>query len=72
LDEPTNHLDLAAVEWLEQFLRDYTGTILLVSHDRVFLDAVVTSIVELEDGELTTYIGNYSAFVVERERRLME
>lgn len=72
LDEPTNHLDLAAVEWLEQFLRDYTGTILLVSHDRVFLDAVVTSIVELEDGELTAYIGNYSAFVVERERRLME
>ncbi|WP_394679759.1 ribosomal protection-like ABC-F family protein [uncultured Exiguobacterium sp.] len=72
LDEPTNHLDFAAVEWLEQFLRDYTGTILLVSHDRVFLDAVVTSIVELEDGELTTYIGNYSAFVVERERRLME
>ncbi|WP_294750498.1 ribosomal protection-like ABC-F family protein [uncultured Exiguobacterium sp.] len=72
LDEPTNHLDLAAVEWLEQFLRDYTGTILLVSHDRVFLDAVVTSIVELEDGELTSYQGNYSAFVVERERRLME
>ena len=72
LDEPTNHLDLAAVEWLEQFLRDYTGTILLVSHDRVFLDAVVTSIVELEDGELTAYIGNYSAFVVERERRLLE
>lgn len=72
LDEPTNHLDLAAVEWLEQFLRDYTGTVLLVSHDRVFLDAVVTSIIELEDGELTTYIGNYSAFVVERERRLME
>ena len=72
LDEPTNHLDLAAVEWLEQFLRDYTGTILLVSHDRVFLDAVVTSIVELEDGEMTSYLGNYSAFVVERERRLME
>ncbi|WP_368915657.1 ribosomal protection-like ABC-F family protein [Exiguobacterium acetylicum] len=72
LDEPTNHLDLAAVEWLEQFLRDYTGTILLVSHDRVFLDAIVTSIVELEDGELTSYLGNYSAFVVERERRLME
>ncbi|MGI1805141.1 ribosomal protection-like ABC-F family protein [Exiguobacterium sp. TDN 0502] len=72
LDEPTNHLDLAAVEWLEQFLRDYTGTVLLVSHDRVFLDAVVTSIVELEDGKLTSYTGNYSAFVVERERRLLE
>ncbi|WP_410502721.1 ABC-F type ribosomal protection protein [Exiguobacterium acetylicum] len=72
LDEPTNHLDLTAVEWLEQFLRDYTGTVLLVSHDRVFLDAVVTSIVELEDGELTSYTGNYSAFVVERERRLLE
>lgn len=72
LDEPTNHLDLAAVEWLEQFLRDYTGTVLLVSHDRVFLDAVVTSIIELEDGELTSYAGNYSAFVVERERRLLE
>jgi len=72
LDEPTNHLDLEAVEWLEHFLKDYAGTVLIVSHDRVFLDAVATSIAELEDGELTCYGGNYSAFAAEKERRLLE
>ncbi|WP_025694136.1 ATP-binding cassette domain-containing protein [Paenibacillus durus] len=55
LDEPTNHLDMAAIEWLEQFLRDYDGTVVVISHDRYFLDAVVTKIVEIEDGEAVTY-----------------
>ncbi|MDX5323574.1 MAG: ATP-binding cassette domain-containing protein, partial [Exiguobacterium sp.] len=63
LDEPTNHLDLEAMAWLETFLSDSPSTLLLVSHDRVFLDAVATRIVECEDGELTSFEGNYSAFV---------
>ena len=71
LDEPTNHLDVLAVEWLEKYLRDYDGTILLVSHDRYFLDEVVTKIADLEDGEITVYYGNYSAFVKEKEEKLL-
>ncbi|WP_159172910.1 ribosomal protection-like ABC-F family protein [Exiguobacterium oxidotolerans] len=72
LDEPTNHLDLAAIEWLEQFLNSYPGAVLIVSHDRVFLDASVNWIAELEDGELTIYPGNYSAYTVAKERLLLE
>ncbi|TRY27078.1 ABC-F type ribosomal protection protein [Brevibacillus sp. LEMMJ03] len=71
LDEPTNHLDLEAMEWLEGFLRDYPGTVLLISHDRCFLDAVVSSIYHLDGGVAEHYIGNYSAFVKEREERLL-
>lgn len=71
LDEPTNHLDLHAVEWLETFLRDYAGTCLIVSHDRFFLDRVVTRIVELEDGEAVTYYTNYTGYVKEKEERLL-
>jgi len=71
LDEPTNHLDVLAVEWLEKYLRDYDGTILLVSHDRYFLDEVVTKIADLEDGEITVYHGDYSAFVKEKEEKLL-
>ena len=55
LDEPTNHLDLSGVEWLEEYLSHYDGACIIVSHDRYFLDRVVTKIVELEDGESTTY-----------------
>lgn len=62
LDEPTNHLDLDAVLWLEGWLRAYRGTLLIVSHDREFLDAIVTRTVHLEGGRLTAYNGNYSAF----------
>ena len=62
LDEPTNHLDLDAVLWLEQWLREYTGTLLLVSHDRELLDAIVGRIVHIEGGRLRAYAGNYSAF----------
>ncbi|MFD2370755.1 ribosomal protection-like ABC-F family protein [Brevibacillus sp. GCM10020057] len=71
LDEPTNHLDAWSMEWLEQFLRDYPGTVLIISHDRYFLDAVVTSIFHVDGGEAESYIGNYSAFVKEREERLL-
>ncbi|MDW2885518.1 ribosomal protection-like ABC-F family protein [Exiguobacterium artemiae] len=72
LDEPTNHLDLDAVEWLESFLAHYAGAVLLVSHDRVFLDTVVTSIAELEDGEVRLYQGNYTYYMTEKERLLLE
>ncbi|MDM5186674.1 ABC-F type ribosomal protection protein [Bacillus sp. DX4.1] len=72
LDEPTNHLDLFAVEWLEQFLKEYTGTVVVISHDRYFLDEVVTNIFDLEDGELHVYYTNYSQFVKEKEERLLQ
>ncbi|MBE1555785.1 ribosomal protection-like ABC-F family protein [Sporosarcina limicola] len=71
LDEPTNHLDLFAVEWLEDYLKDYPGTIVIVSHDRYFLDCVVMKIADLEEGELHLYHGNYSSFIKEKEERLM-
>jgi ATP-binding cassette, subfamily F, member 3 len=71
LDEPTNHLDIHAVEWLEEFLKDYQGTIVCISHDRYFLDHVVTKVYDLEDGELTVYHTNYSGFVKEKEERLL-
>ncbi|TQR16778.1 ribosomal protection-like ABC-F family protein [Psychrobacillus lasiicapitis] len=70
LDEPTNHLDLFAVEWLEEYLVNYAGTVVIVSHDRYFLDQVVTKVADLEEGELTLYHGNYSAFSIEKEERL--
>ncbi|MEY8350438.1 ABC-F type ribosomal protection protein [Bacillus cereus] len=72
LDEPTNHLDLFAVEWLEQFLKEYIGTVVVISHDRYFLDEVVTKIFDLEDGELHVYHTNYSQFVKEKEERLLQ
>jgi ATP-binding cassette subfamily F protein 3 len=67
LDEPDNHLDLPAKAALEAFLRSYRGAVVLVSHDRYLLDAVVTHIAELEDGKLTAYAGDYSAYTVERD-----
>ncbi|MDF2673658.1 MAG: transporter ATP-binding protein [Clostridiales bacterium] len=72
LDEPTNHLDMESLEWLEDFLLQYKGTVLIVSHDRYFLDRVVTRIIEVEDGEANIYHGNYTYFVDEKERRLLE
>lgn len=71
LDEPTNHLDLEAIEWLGSFISHYKGTIVLVSHDRYFLDETVTHIWELDQGELISYTGNYSSYVKEREARLL-
>ena len=70
LDEPTNHLDLFAVEWLEQFLKEYTGTVMVISHDRYFLDEVVTKIFDLEDGEIHVYHTNYSQFVQGKGRKV--
>ncbi|MFR4401096.1 MAG: ABC-F family ATP-binding cassette domain-containing protein, partial [Peptococcus niger] len=64
LDEPTNHLDLNALEWLETYLKNYRGSLLLISHDRYFLDQVVTRILELDHGVLTSYTGNYSRYLV--------
>jgi ATP-binding cassette subfamily F protein 3 len=69
LDEPTNHLDVAAVEWLENFLRDYAGAYVLISHDRYFLDRTCNRIIELTGGRAVSYSGNYSRFLVERELR---
>ncbi len=69
LDEPTNHLDIAATEWLEGFLKSYEGAILLVSHDRYFLDAVADSIADMENQRLTVFKGNYSHFRRQKEER---
>lgn len=66
LDEPTNYLDLKAIEWLEGFLRSYQGTILVVSHDRYFLDEITERVLELEDTALYSYTGNYSAFMLQK------
>ncbi|MBV7506941.1 ABC-F type ribosomal protection protein [Bacillus sp. sid0103] len=71
LDEPTNHLDLKAIEWLGAFLKDYTGTIILISHDRYFLDEVVTKVLEMEDGDIDLYHTNFSGYVKEKEERLL-
>ncbi|MDC1286489.1 ATP-binding cassette domain-containing protein [Gammaproteobacteria bacterium] len=72
LDEPTNHLDLDAVIWLEQWLRRYQGTLLLISHDRDFLDAVVNCVAHIENQHIDLYRGNYSAFEVQRVERLAQ
>lgn len=69
LDEPTNHLDIQAVEWLEGYLREFPGAVLVVSHDRYFMDAVATIIWELDFGTLELYRGNYSRYVQQREER---
>ena len=70
LDEPDNHLDLPGKMFLEKLIREYEGTVVIVSHDRYLLDAVVTHIAELEDGKLTTFAGDYSSYVAEKEMRL--
>lgn len=71
LDEPTNHLDLDAVEWLEDFLKDYKGCLFIISHDRFFLDVVTNRIIELDNHKIEEYTGNYSAYIKEREIRKM-
>lgn len=72
LDEPTNHLDMDAIEWLEQFLKEYAGTVVVISHDRFFLDAVVRKVIEIEDGEAFTYHTDYSGYQKEKEARLLQ
>ena len=69
LDEPTNHLDMHAVEWLEGYIEKFRGTVLTISHDRYFLDRVVTRIIELHDGKAEFYSGNYSFYVREKQAR---
>ncbi|MBW3113609.1 ATP-binding cassette domain-containing protein [Bacillus sp. MCCB 382] len=70
LDEPTNHLDMLSVEWLEGFLKSYKGMVLIVSHDRYFLDNVVTNIVEIENKKSISYKGNYTSYVLQKEENL--
>ncbi|WP_422446786.1 ABC-F family ATP-binding cassette domain-containing protein [Thermoanaerobacterium sp. DL9XJH110] len=70
LDEPTNYLDIDSLQWLESYLKDYTGALLVVSHDRYFLDRVVSKIFELEDCRLTVYNGNYSEFMAKKHARV--
>jgi len=71
LDEPTNHLDLVAIEWLGEFLQSYNGTVVVVSHDRYFLDEVINKVIDLEDGEVTTYFSNYTNFIKKKEENLL-
>ena len=71
LDEPTNHLDMERLEWLEKFLKEYKGTILMVSHDRYFLDKIATKTILLENGKEKIYFGNYSYFLKEDEKRTL-
>lgn len=70
LDEPTNHLDAESVAWLERFLKEYTGTVILVTHDRYFLDNVVSWILELDRGEGIPFEGNYSSWLEQKQKRL--
>lgn len=70
LDEPTNHLDTQAIQWLEQFLKEYTGSLLLVTHDRYFLERVVDRMFELRNGQIETYTGNYQSYLEQRSQRL--
>ena len=72
LDEPTNHLDLASVEWLQGFLAQYAGAIVLVSHDRDFINEVANRVLELHDGRATEYVGDYADFVEQRAERMVQ
>lgn len=71
LDEPTNHLDMKAIEWLESYIQSFSGTVITVSHDRQFLNATATKIIEIEDGEAFSYSGNYDAYVQEKEAKIL-
>ena len=66
LDEPTNHLDMESISWLETYLLNYPGAVLIVSHDRYFLDKVVTKVIEIEAGNILSYNGNYSSFALKK------
>lgn len=67
LDEPTNHLDITRIEWLEKYIREYKGAVIIVSHDRFFLDKTIQKVIELESGKTKIYLGNYSDFVIQKE-----
>lgn len=70
LDEPTNHLDMNVLSWLEDYLKSYQGALLIVSHDRYFLDRVVNDVYDLDNKTLTHYTGNYTQFVKHKQERL--
>ena len=70
LDEPTNHLDLVAIDWLEQYLASFPGTLVFVTHDRVFLDRLATGIVELDRGQLRCFTGNWAAYRAQKQELL--
>ena len=72
LDEPTNHLDLDAVIWLEKWLRQYQGTLILISHDRDFIDSIVDKIIHIEQNQLFEYTGNYTSFERQRAEKLIQ
>ncbi len=72
LDEPTNHLDLESIEWLENYIQHYPSAVILVSHDRMFLDHVIDEVIEIEFGRTTRYVGNYSHYVKEKEEYLIK
>ncbi len=72
LDEPTNHLDLNSIAWLETYLLNYKGAVIIVSHDRYFLDKIATKIIELDNGVLSTFHGNYSDYAVQKEHQRLE
>ena len=67
LDEPTNHLDIGRIEWLESYINDYKGTIIIVSHDRYFLDKVAKKVIEIENGKVSIYVGNYTDYLRQKE-----
>lgn len=69
LDEPTNHLDLKRIEWLENYIKTFKGAVVVVSHDRKFLDHVSSKLLEIDNGEATVYNTNYSGYLIEKERR---
>lgn len=68
LDEPTNHLDTQAMEWLEEYLQKYSGAVLLISHDRYFIDRTASNVIELENGQIKSYKGNYTAYCMQKEQ----
>jgi ATP-binding cassette subfamily F protein 3 len=70
LDEPTNHLDIESIDWLEEYLKQFLGTVILVSHDQYFLDRMATTIAELNSGLIIEYAGNYSSYITERQSRM--
>lgn len=72
LDEPTNHLDLPTIEWLEGYLKTYDKAVIIVSHDRMFLDKVIDVTYEIEYHEIKRYAGNYTAFMKQKEEALIK
>ena len=71
LDEPTNHLDMESIAWLETYLLNYPGAVFIVSHDRYFLDKVVTKVIEIDAGQVRMYAGNYSAYAEKKRSFVM-